>query len=229
MLGWHDLSGKQPHCQLDQAFYDRVRAGRPTNRLVEAFVVPPYSGRGFRVQKGQTFRIIEETGPQVAAIAVWNADETRESIFPAGTWSQEGIYLRRYGRLLSTPPWRRPLMTCIEDTVRTNPPETAYHHHFLGTHCSPEFMEMRFGVAGLNGCRANLVRAIAPLGLKETDLHDSINLYQKAYLDMKRGKIWVVPSDAKAGDHVEFFAEAQFARRGVRVPSWRRDAKPSTE
>src|SRR5262245_50655783 len=147
MLGWHDLSGKQPRCQLDQAFYDRVRA-RPTYRLVEKCVIPPSSGRGFRVRQCQTYRDIEEEGPQVGAVAAWNADEPRESIFPAGPWSQAGISVRRYGRLLSAPPWRRPLMPCIEDSVRTNPPGTAYHHHFLGTHCSPEFMEMRFGVAG---------------------------------------------------------------------------------
>jgi uncharacterized protein YcgI (DUF1989 family) len=216
-MEWQDLAERQPRYFADRPFYDHVRAARSEGTRRDRFVIPPSSGCAFIVKGGQTFRVIQETGPQVASVCVWNADNTQETLLPAGTWSQEGIFARPYGRPFSglafgkAPrpglPWRRPMMTCIEDTVAASPPQSRYHHHFLGTFCSPEFLEMRFGVGGLRGCSVNLVEAIAPFGLKAPDLLDSINLFQKAYLDMTHGKLWVVPSDARAGDFVEFFAE----------------------
>lgn len=216
-MEWQDLAERRSRYRVDRPFYDRVRAARGDGTRRDRFLIPPSTGRAFIVKKGQTFRVIEETGPQVASVCVWNADNTQETLLPSGTWSQEGIYARPYGRPFSglafgkAPrpglPWRRPMMTCIEDNVVTRPAQSRYHHHFLGTFCSPEFLEMRFGVGGLRGCSVNLLEAIAPFGLKAADLLDSINLFQKAYLDMTHGKLWVVPSDARSGDYVEFFAE----------------------
>jgi len=217
MAEWQDLGERQERFFVDRAFYDRARAARSESTMRDQFVIPAAGGRAFIVKKGQTFRVIQETGPQIASVCVWNADNPQETLLPAGTWSQEGIYVRRYGRPFSglafgkEPPaglpWRRPMMTCIEDTVVTRPANSRYHHHFMGTFCSPEMMEMRFGVGGLRGCSETLLEAVTPFGLKAEQFHDSINLFQKAYLDMTHGKIWVLPSDAKAGDYVEFFAE----------------------
>jgi uncharacterized protein YcgI (DUF1989 family) len=68
-------------------------------------------------------------------------------------------------------------------------------------------MEMRFGVAGLPACRILLVEAIKSHGLDEGELHDSISLFQKSDIDLKTGRIRNAPSDARAGDHIEFYAE----------------------
>ena len=54
------------------------------------------------------------------------------------------------------------MITCLEDTVPSEP-GADYHHHFVGNQCSAESNEMRFGVAGLNGCRLNLLQAIGIL------------------------------------------------------------------
>ncbi len=206
MQVWHDLS-KRPASRVDRGFYDKVRASRSQDKLVDKFVIAPYSGRGFVVKKGQTFRVIEETGPQIGAVAFWNAHNPKESFFAAGTFAQEGVFVKLYDRMISDVPWRRPMMTCMEDTVVTEPPDDQYHHHPVGTHCSPETVQMRFGVAGLNACRLNLLQAIEPFGLGEKDLHDSISVHQKVYLEPKTGKILIMCGDGKPGDYIEFYVE----------------------
>jgi uncharacterized protein len=203
-----DLSEKQPGSQLDPAFYDEIRDARGQHALVDRFVVAPGSGRAVIVGKGHLLRIVEETGPQIGTLALWDAHNPALSLLAGSTWPQEGVYIQPYRRLISELPWRRPLMTCIADTVVTQPrADGVYHHHFVGTHCSPELMEMRFGLAGLPACRVHLVEAIKSHGLDEADLHDSVSLFQKSEIDLNSGKIRNAPSDARAGDYIEFYAE----------------------
>ena len=70
-----DLTEKGPAFRLDQGFYDAVRAAKPRYRLIERFTIPPYSGQGFMVRRGQTFRVVEETGSQIGDVAFWNAHD----------------------------------------------------------------------------------------------------------------------------------------------------------
>ncbi len=202
-----DLTAKASEHQLDVAFYDDIRAGKPAFRLAERFVIPPFSGRGFLVKGGQTFRIIEEGGPQVATLVLWNAKNPNEFFSSCRTLVAEGWQVKPNIRLWSEIHHYHPLATCIEDTVVTTPPTGEFHHHFVSSHCTPETLEMISGVGGLNSCQTNLVRAIQPFGLKEEDIHDSLNLHQKIKLDAKDLKYFAARSDGKPGDYVEFFAE----------------------
>jgi len=205
---WQDLTEKQPRCQLDPAFYERVRAATAGRRPRERFSIPPHSGRGFAVRRGQAFRVVEEAGAQAGAVAVWNADDHRETLLAATTIAREGVVVRPYVRLMSGLPWVRPLMTCVDDTVRLDPPDPEWHQHSVGSHCSPEYLELRFGVTGANACRVNLLQAIEPFGLAEEALHDTVNVHYKVHFgDVERGRIYAQRSDAKPGDHVEFYAE----------------------
>src|SRR5262249_32363868 len=80
-------------------------------------------------------------------------------------------------------------------------------HHPVGTHCSPEVVEMRFGVVEGSSCRENLLQAIEERGLKEEDLNDSVYVHRKVRIEERNGKMFCAPSDGKAGDYVEFYAE----------------------
>jgi uncharacterized protein YcgI (DUF1989 family) len=205
---WQDLTKRQPRYEADRTFYDKVRAAQPQYKLVDKFSIAPYNGRGFMVKKGQTFRVIEEAGPQVGAVAFWNADDSKETFLAASTWGHEGVFVKVYSRMLSGLPWFRPMLTCVEDTVVTESPHADYHHHFMGSHCSPELIEMWFAHRHANACRLNLLEAIEPFGLEEKDLHDNINVHQKVHLgDMKAGRICTERSDSKRGDYIEFYAE----------------------
>lgn len=208
MPAWLDLAtAKQPSYQLDRNFYEKIRATKLRRELADKFVIAPYSGRGFLVNKGQVFRVIEETGPQIGAVAFWNAHDPRESFISGRTMAADACFIQQYTQLWSDVPWFRPMVTCLEDTVVTNPPGGAFHHHSVGTHCSPETVQMRFGITGSNACWLNLLQAIEPFGLGEKDLHDSVTLHQKTHLDPKTGKIFAARGDGKPGDYIEFYAE----------------------
>lgn len=207
MDNWQSLPMKHPRYQLDVGFYDSIRAARSHHKLVDRFLVSPGSGRAFVVKGGQTFRVIEETGPQIGSIALWNEHEPQESFIAARTMSNEGFFVKVNTRLWSDYPWNRPMVTCTADTVVTNKLDEDCHHHPVGTHCSPELLEMRFGALEGDSCRVNLLRAIEERGLKEEDLRDSVYVHRKVRIDERNGKMFGAPSDGKAGDYVEFYAE----------------------
>ena len=67
--------------RMDLEFYDDIRARVSERKLLQRSIIPPNNGRGFRVDKGQTFKIIQEQGPQVVDVCLWNADcPQRESL-----------------------------------------------------------------------------------------------------------------------------------------------------
>lgn len=204
----YDGSRIQPQYAVDIAFYDRIRSTKPQHRLVRRFSISPFSGKGFIVKKGQTFRIIESHGPQIATLALWNEANPREAFSAMYTWLAESIYLTVNMRLWSQMPWFVPMATCVEDTV-VNPVENRHdHHHWLGTHCHSKLIEMRTGSPCANSCHNNLLQALSPFGIREADIGDSIGVFQKFRLDLKDGKkLHVLPTDAKVGDYVAFYAE----------------------
>ncbi|KAL0259733.1 hypothetical protein SLS55_005473 [Diplodia seriata] len=55
-------------------------------------------------------------------------------------------------------------------------------------------------------CHSNLVRAVLPHGLAETDVHDVLNVFQVTGLDDK-GRYFMEASPSRPDDYLEFFAE----------------------
>ena len=194
---------REERYQPDKAFYDNIRAAKPQYKRVSKFVISPYSGRGFIVKKGHTFRVIQEAGPQAATMAFWNAHNPKEYYNAMRKRVREGLFIRLYTRMWSDVPRFRPMMTCVEDTVVTQPPDSDFHHHRFWTHCSSQVMEMRSGRAGLNSCHTNLRQAIEPFGWKDEEIRYNLSLFQKVRLDPNDGKLYGARSDAKAGDYIE--------------------------
>ncbi|MGH7267411.1 MAG: DUF1989 domain-containing protein [Candidatus Rokuibacteriota bacterium] len=115
MATLRDFTVLIPAAKLDQAFYEGVRAA--PRRLVTSFVIPPFEGRGFLVDGGQSFRVVQEEGVQIGDVSFWNRHNPREMYSLARTWAIEGWVVTPYVRLWSDVPWLRPLATCLEDTV----------------------------------------------------------------------------------------------------------------
>jgi uncharacterized protein len=189
----------------DRGFYEEARRRTADARPVETIEIPPFSGRGFRVPKGSSFRVVLVEGPQVADVGLWSSDTPSEFFSATRTWVLEGWFIRPGSRLWSDIPRLRPMATCIADTVVSS--DADYHHHFVGTHCSPEWLELRTGIPGLNACHVNLLEGIEPFGLSEADLRDNFMVHQKVRLDSETGRLSGARSDGKPGDYVEFFAE----------------------
>lgn len=206
MTTFLDWSLKHPRYQINRPFYDRIRNGKADRGLVDRLVIPPNNGKGFIVRAGQTFRVIQEEGSQIADVAFWNADNPAEHFGGARTWLLEGWIVRPYSRMWSELPWLRPMMTCVEDTVDTTP-RADYHHHFMGIMCSPESVERRAGVAGSNACRLNLLQAIEPFGLNERYIRENVNVHEKNRLDPLTGQRSIGTDLSRKGDYIEFYAE----------------------
>ena len=202
------IGSKYSRLKLDREFYDKLLAARSTFKLAEKFTIAPNTGRGFVVQKGHTFRVVESEGPQIADVAFWSAQEPKLEYFsPCRTLHLEEMFIRPYSRLWSEVPRFRPIATCIEDTVDTVRAEEGWHHHFLGSHCTPEMWEMTAGQTGLNACHLNLLQAVEPFGLKEIDIRDNVNVHQKARVDGVTGLMHYTGIDVKKRDYIEFYAE----------------------
>jgi len=199
------LFSPQMEFEVDRAFYDTVRAAK--RNLIDKFVIAPFNGRGFLVKQGQTFRVIQEQGPQVGDVAFWNSHDPTETLSCLRTWEVEGWFIEIYNRLWSDVPRLRPMATCIEDTVEATRDGYRAHHHFLASHCTPEQQEMRSGIAGLNACRVNFLQAIEPFGLDETHLLENIDVFTQFIIDPLTGKFSGARTDTKKGDYIEFYAE----------------------
>lgn len=102
----------------------------------------------------------------------------------------------------------RPLATIIADSLAWYGEDEhgARVHDLLGTRCDPYINTVLAGAQYDFHCHSNLVRAVAPFGLAEADVHDVINIFQVTGLDDK-GRYFMNPSPAQRGDSLEFLAE----------------------
>ncbi|MBD8163342.1 urea carboxylase-associated family protein [Erwinia persicina] len=161
--------------------------------------IPPQEGRGFQVAKGQTFRVVDPDGQQVAdlwAIATGNKEtdwlstsQTRditERLFPA---VGEAFYSEQ----------ARPLITLVQD----NSPSP---HDMLFPACNPGLYQ-RAGLTDHPNCRDNFLAALRNASLSLPVVPDPVNLFQRSQ-PQPDGRLEVLASDNPPGGNVLLRAEA---------------------
>jgi len=186
---------------------DFAQLARPEGRRsVESFIIPSRTGKAFKVKSGQVVRVSCPEGPQVADMIVFNADDPREKFWSGRTRVIHGGHLVVGNHLWSVPPWVRPMLTMIADTLEHPPhPFGARSHDVLYCRCDSRMYAMVYGRANARNCNDNLAEAIAEFGLGAEHVHDPFNIFMTTGLN-DAGKPFYLPSDAKKGDHVELFA-----------------------
>jgi uncharacterized protein len=185
---------------------EALSAGTSARPLVTSMVIPAREGRAFRVAEGQVLRVRCPEGPQVADLIAFNADDPREKFWQARTRVVHGGHLGVGDQLWSIPPWTRPMMTLITDTVAHGElADGARSHDLLFCRCDARLYELVHKRVGAN-CNDNLVAAIAPFGLAPGDVHDPFNIFMTTGLN-RSGKPFYLPSDARKGDYVDLLAE----------------------
>jgi uncharacterized protein YcgI (DUF1989 family) len=80
-------------------------------------------------------------------------------------------------------------------------------HDLLGTRCDPYVHKLLSGAELDVCCHSNLVRAVLPYRLGESDVHDVLNIFQVTGLTAETHQYFVKPCPARKGDHFDFFAE----------------------
>ncbi|PNH71681.1 hypothetical protein VD0001_g5849 [Verticillium dahliae] len=193
---------------VDKDLYNTIASAPRV--LTEEFTLPIRSGQAWTAKAGSIVRISTPEGPQVADLNIWHAGNPRERFWASRTRQLHSTHLTTHDRLWSTLPYMRPLLTIISDSL-------AWHgrdahggrvHDLLGTRCDPYINSVLTGGTDSYDfhCHSNLVRAVAPHGLQERDVHDVINLFQVTGLD-EQGRYFMNPCPAEKGDSIEFLAE----------------------
>jgi len=188
-------------------FYHKLSDDNNNRKRVQNLIIPAKTGKGFIVERGQILRVTCIEGPQVADFMVLNRDDPNEKFWAARTRVINGAHLSTGDTLWSTPPKTRPMLTIITDTVDHQPlPNDAKSHDLLFCRCDSRHYELVAKKMGMPNCQDNLASAIADFKLTPEYVHDPFNLFMTTGLN-DQGRPFYLPSDAKKGDYVEFYAE----------------------
>ncbi len=193
---------------VDKTLYGRLGSSIERRTVVEKFVVPVRSGKAWPVMAGQICRIVAIEGPQVVDFNAWNLNNPRERFWAARTKQLHHAHMRLFDRFWSCLPYLRPIATVIGDSIDYGIDEDgAGCHDLLGTRCDPYVHKLLTGEDLDVCCHSNLLRAVAPYRLSESDVHDVLNIFQVTGLTPDGHQYFVKPCPAGAGDYFEFFAE----------------------
>lgn len=137
-------------------------------RPVTEFVMEPYRGHGFELEKGQVVRYELIDGPQILDTVYLVRDRPTEEWADIYATAQYGALTLREGmHYFSNTPYMRPLLTIIKDTVDHD--HLKAEHGALAEHsfvypagrCHAAMHEQAFGEPNLNNCDFNLIEGIA--------------------------------------------------------------------
>ncbi len=201
------MSGMLTGAAIDQKYLD-LDARRESFRLVSQDVIPACSGKGFSVNEGQIFRVIELEGPQISDVWFLNRDNPREHFMGHTTFLYEGAYPKKFSQFWSCMPNIRPMATMLrEHSGDTQLPENFHNHVVLGGHCTAQQWETVSGAKNHASCHENGIAAVEPFGLSEKHvIHDNFMLFQPSFI-RPDGSGDSVASQANPGDYAEFFAD----------------------
>src|SRR5262249_24582182 len=143
---------------------EALAKGVSARPLVKSETIPARTGRAVRVAEGEILRVRCPEGPQVADLIAFNVDDPREKFWQARTRVVRGGHLGVGDQLWSIPPWTRPMMTLIADTLEHGDlVDGARSHDLLFCRCDARLYELvHKRTSGHANCNDNLIAAIAP-------------------------------------------------------------------
>lgn len=162
-------------------------------------VIPARSGAAFALQAGETLKVVDPEGEQVADLLAFNIRDSREAISSGRTFDYASrIYLTTGDPLYSNR--SNVMLRILEDTVG--------RHDFLLSPCSKEMFRIIYGDSNPHqGCFGNLVAALGPYGVLPDALPTAFNCFMNVSVDGVTGAIRVLPPLSRAGDSISFLAE----------------------
>jgi uncharacterized protein len=188
--------------------YEQIVTRGDRRTKVSEFAIPVRSGQAWDVPAGHVCRFSIIEGPQVLDVNLWSRADPRERFWASRTRQFYGAHLSVGDRLWSNLPFLRPLATVVGDSMAYGlDADGAGAHDLLGTRCDPYVSQLLSGVVYDFHCHSNLVRAVAPFGLTEFDVHDVVNLFQVTGLRREDERYFMKTCPAVVGDYFELFAE----------------------
>lgn len=160
--------------------------------------IEPRSGVAFPLSRGQSLRVIDPQGVQVADLLAFNAADVREAISNGRTFDyEETIALTAGNRLWSNR--SNAMLSIVEDTVG--------RHDFLLTPCSEATFRHFYPEQPVHrGCFGNLAEALRPYGVEPDMIPCAFNVFMNVQVGAD-GRVSVEPPISRAGDFIVLRAE----------------------
>lgn len=160
-------------------------------------ILEPRGRTAFSVDQGQTVRIVDLDGQQVADFVCFRRDDPTEKLSVHNTALVQGnVYITTGHGLLSDRCTR--LMTITEDTCG--------RHDLLAGSCSEGTNRFRYGVADTPNCRSNFEQALRPFGIPLREIPYSFNIFMNVPIEAN-GKMSIQEPISSPGDHIDLRAE----------------------
>jgi uncharacterized protein len=165
--------------------------------VAEDFVLGPRACTARTLEPGQTLRITDLEGAQVADIIAFTLPDLKDRLWPSTTIRLNGTVFLTSGHTLYSE-LSRPLLTIVEDTCG--------HHDILAGSCNAEIDKIRYGVDDHRGCVENFVETLSPWGLERSDVPMSFNVFMNCPVEPD-GSWSIVEPVSRPGDLIEFRVE----------------------
>jgi uncharacterized protein YcgI (DUF1989 family) len=150
----------------------------------------------FTVGHGQTVRIIDVDGQQVADFVCFRRPDTSEKLSVHNTALIQGTIYISTGHLLLSD-------RCT--TLMAITADTCGRHDLLAGSCSEGTNRWRYGVANTPNCRSNFEAALRPFGIPLREVPYSFNIFMNVPIGDR--KIGIHEPLSKAGDFIDLRAE----------------------
>lgn len=170
---------------------------RPTH-LRQQWHIEPQSGLAFTIKQGQTIRITDVAGQQVADLFCFAQDEPEECLSSGHTTDYNGKLFLSTGNVLYSNR-SNPMFTIVADDVG--------RHIMLYAPCSQKMFATSYGITEPHpNCFDNLATHLRPFGLRPSQITTPLNLFMNITFSAD-GAIAIHPARSKAGDAVTLRAE----------------------
>ncbi|RIJ31098.1 DUF1989 domain-containing protein [Henriciella algicola] len=161
--------------------------------------IPPRSGKGFRLNKGEILKVTDPQGEQVSDMVAFNAADTKEYISSGRSIDYASKMFLSTGDILYSNR-SNPMFEIISDDVK--------RHDFTLTPCSREMFRKLYGETNPPpGCQGNLEMALQPYGIAPDQVPIAFNIFMHVAVNGETGEIEVRPPLSKAGDSIKLRAE----------------------
>lgn len=165
--------------------------------MVNEYLIPARMGLAIAVKQGQTVRIIDVEGEQVADFAAYQRMDHSERLDPSVTMDALHAYVVGQDDVLYSNKYR-PMFTITRDLVQC--------HDLLNSACRAEMYEFLYQKSGHRSCYENLNEAFGQFGVSKPDQHYTLNIFMNTEL-LPDGQMLVKRPKSKPGDFIDLRAE----------------------
>jgi uncharacterized protein YcgI (DUF1989 family) len=158
----------------------------------------PQTGTAFVLSAGQTLRVIDPVGEQVADLMVFSRDVRPAWLSAGRTFDYNNTVYLTTGHILYSNR-SAPMLTITADAVG--------RHDFLYTPCSAEMFALLYGETGHHpSCLENLATHLAEYGFTADDIPTTFNIFMNVVIG-DDGSLSIKPPRSRAGDYIDLRAE----------------------